>query len=75
VRSREFFNPIYKNSSPAENLPDRRATLYWNPEIKTDESGKAFVRFYNSDIAKKLQIHVESTDGKGNLGSRRVVLD
>jgi TonB-dependent Receptor Plug Domain len=65
---REFYNPKYDEAITNSN-PDRRATLYWNPNIKTDKNGNATVSFYNSDIAKRFRIAIEGTDGQGNVGS------
>ena len=67
VVEREFYSPKYdKDSVTYDN--DRRATLYWNANLKTDKEGKAKVTFYNSDIAKRLRISIEGTDGNGNVG-------
>jgi hypothetical protein len=65
---REFYSPKYDKATTNSN-PDRRATLYWNPNIKTDKNGKATISFYNSDIAKRFRIAIEGTDGQGNIGS------
>ena len=65
---REFYSPKYDKTTNYSN-PDRRATLYWNPNIKTDENGKATISFYNSDIAKRFRIAIEGTDGQGNVAS------
>jgi hypothetical protein len=34
-------------------------TLYWNPDVKTDEQGKASIRFYNNDFCRKINISAE----------------
>ena len=40
-----------------------RRTLYWNPNIKTDVTGKANIRFYNNGTCRKMDMSVEgSTD-------------
>jgi hypothetical protein len=65
---REFYSPKYDKAT-TNSSPDRRATLYWNPNIKTDKNGKATISFYNSDIAKRFRIAIEGTDGQGNMGS------
>lgn len=71
--TREFYNPKY--SLPlSSHLPDRRATLYWNPSVKTDKDGRATVTFYNSDTAKKWNIIIQGTDSMGSVGSLQKVL-
>ncbi len=66
--SREFYSPKYDITTTNTN-PDRRATLYWNPNVQTDRNGKATISFYNSDIAKRFRIAIEGTDGQGNVVS------
>lgn len=65
---REFYAPKYDQKTP-ENAPvDKRATVYWNPLVKTGTSGKSQIEFYNSDGAKRLQVVIEGMDGQGRLG-------
>jgi hypothetical protein len=47
-QAREFYKPDYENNN--SKIPDNRSTIYWNPEIKTDSTGKVKVSFYNSDL-------------------------
>jgi hypothetical protein len=70
---REFYSPKY-DQAIVPTRPDYRPTLYWNANIVTNKDGKATVTFYNSDIAKKLNIVVEGTDGLGNVGSGSFVV-
>ncbi|MDB4923969.1 hypothetical protein [Mucilaginibacter sp.] len=66
--AREFYSPKYDNP---ENMPkgvDLRTTVYWNPEIITDKTGKAKVEFYNNDVAGNYQIIIEGISAKGVLG-------
>jgi hypothetical protein len=73
---REFYSPKYIiPKSNSNSTPDLRATLYWHSNLKTDKEGKATITFYNSDIAKKLRITIEGTDGKGNVGSFQTVVE
>jgi hypothetical protein len=67
--SKEFYSPKYENTNT-----NYRPTLYWNASVRTNKDGKATVTFYNSDIAKKLNIVVEGTDGLGNVGSGSFVV-
>jgi len=54
--AREFYNPDYENKNI--QTPDKRTTIYWNPEIQTDSTGTAKVSFYNSDLKGKAIIRV-----------------
>ena len=62
----EIFNePISANDSGVNRKHDSRATLYWNPEVKTNRRGRAKIGFYNSDEARTLQICVEGISDEG----------
>jgi TonB-dependent SusC/RagA subfamily outer membrane receptor len=65
---REFYAPKYDEKTLENASTDSRATIYWNPAIKTDSSGKAQVEFFNSDSAKRQLIIVEGMDAEGRLG-------
>lgn len=65
---REFYSPKYDEKSPATAVTDKRATLYWNPLVKTDENGKAAFSYFNSDSAKRHLIVIEGMDSLGRLG-------
>jgi hypothetical protein len=52
VRGLNFYKPSVKKQYSKENnrrVPDFRATMYWNPELKFDESGKSSLSFFSSD--------------------------
>ncbi|MGD0756289.1 MAG: hypothetical protein ABR927_14650 [Bacteroidales bacterium] len=55
-QAREFYKPDYENNN--SKIPDNRTTIYWNPEIKTDSTGKAKVSFYNSDLKGEALIRI-----------------
>jgi hypothetical protein len=47
---REFYSPVYENKIDREKrMPDTRSTLYWAPNVSTDNSGKGLIQFYTSD--------------------------
>lgn len=48
-------------------MEDFRRTIYWEPNIKTDDKGNAKVKFYNNSSARKLYISAEGMDSKGNM--------
>lgn len=45
----------------SERIPDLRSTLYWNPDVRTDENGFATLSFYTSDNAGKFKIVIDGT--------------
>lgn len=60
----EYYHPNYSN----RRLPqhgDYRRTLYWNPNLKTNATGKAHTTFYNNCLSTQIQVSVM---GLGALG-------
>lgn len=55
----EFYSPAYPNGAPLYT-EDSRRTLYWNPNVKTNEKGEAVIQCYNSDNSAPLIINVET---------------
>ena len=47
--AREFYLPKYGETNSEINIDDKETTLYWNPEIRTDSSGKVKIFFINYD--------------------------
>ena len=65
-----FASPDYSEASRKESrIPDYRNTLYWNPDIRTDENGRAAVEFYTSDEAGDYIMLVEGFTSDGRRGS------
>lgn len=65
---KEFYQPMYDEDVTRKSLDDKRATIYWNPLIQTDENGIAKLEYYNSDISKKQILILEGMDENGKLG-------
>jgi hypothetical protein len=69
--------PIYGYSEVEEcyagtYLPDRHEhyrTLYWNPNLQTDETGKVSIEFYNTQFCEKIEINAEGIYLTKNLES------
>ena len=59
---KEFYSPNY-GILPIE--PDHRRTLYWNPNVQTDSTGHAVIRFYNNASCKQIKISAEGVTEKG----------
>jgi TonB-dependent SusC/RagA subfamily outer membrane receptor len=64
--TREFYSPKYSPES-TDKAPDFRSTIYWNPLITTNESGKGQFTFYCSDEPGTHRIVLEGIDMFGNL--------
>jgi hypothetical protein len=65
--TKEFYSPRYDNVM----LPDEkdfRRTLYWNPDVKTDKTGKASINFFNNSTCNTLNVSAETVTSKGIIG-------
>ncbi|WP_430814379.1 hypothetical protein [Carboxylicivirga sp. RSCT41] len=71
-KARDFYSPKYTNEEV--DIPDHRATLYWNPEVITNNDGKAKISFYTSDDRAPVCIYIEglSENGKPGVGFIRL---
>lgn len=63
---KEFYSPDYA-ALPAESN-DFRRTLYWNPSISSDETGKVKIQFYNNSRCTNFSISAETVTPKGTIG-------
>ncbi|RZJ19836.1 MAG: TonB-dependent receptor, partial [Acinetobacter sp.] len=67
---RQFYSPKYDATQDVK--PDLRTTVYWNPHLVTDASGKTNINYYNTSQAGNYRIVIEGIDAEGNL-ARKVV--
>lgn len=63
---KEFYSPDYR-VLPREE--DYRRTLYWQPELMTDEQGRATVRLFNNSRCRRPRVTVNVLDSDGRIGS------
>ena len=63
--ARDFYHPDY-SSVPPET--DYRRTLYWNPSVAPDSTGKAKIRFFNNGRCRRLRINAETVTPQGAIG-------
>ena len=67
-KSRVFYSPQYDNPKTNTAVADLRSTIYWNPNIITNNLGKASFTFFNADGKGTYRVVVEGIDSDGNLG-------
>lgn len=65
---RHFYVPKYKGPRSSLQREDIRSTIYWNPEVLTDSTGKVHLEFYNGDGKGTYRVTVEGIDQNGNIG-------
>jgi hypothetical protein len=74
---KQFYSPKYKVKDK-ETVNDYRSTIYWKPDLATDQDGNATISFYTAGTkyptAGKSGCYtliLEGTDGNGFTGYRR----
>ncbi|WP_157804973.1 MG2 domain-containing protein [Confluentibacter lentus] len=67
--SKTFYAPKY-DTITAEDLewPDLRSLIHWEPILKTDNSGKIEISFYNGDITGDMMVIMEVISDNGSIG-------
>ncbi|WP_300596581.1 Plug domain-containing protein [Niabella sp.] len=68
VIARQFYSPRYTSPDEKTIMPDMRTTVYWNPEIITNQKGEARVSFYTSESTGNYMILVQGINLTGGLG-------
>ena len=63
---KDYYNPDYSGCALPDSA-DCRRTLYWNPDVRTDDYGKASVTFYNSKQTKHLHVRAEGITAHGEF--------
>lgn len=72
--NKTFYKPVYEPGSKTQLRQDLRTTIHWEPNIVTDESGKATFDFYTSDEPGEYLITIEGLDFNGRLGRETVTV-
>ena len=62
----DFYQPDY-SQKPLPEVKDYRRTLYWNPDLKLDDSGRAEFRFYGNGRQTHLAVTAEGMASDGTL--------
>lgn len=66
--AREFFAPKYDIALPDHVRPDFRSTLHWQPNVRTDATGKATLTYWNTDANAKIHINAQGVSTQGRVG-------
>ncbi|MFN7691235.1 MAG: alpha-2-macroglobulin family protein, partial [Bacteroidota bacterium] len=65
-RARVFNCPDYSQNQVAPSRTDFRKTVYWNPNILIDKTGKATISFYNNDEIASFKFIAEGIGANGS---------
>ncbi len=66
--TKDFYSPRYDYKPSADDV-DIRRTLYWNPDVKTDDKGEAKINFFNNNSAEYFVVDAETITSDGQFGS------
>ena len=65
-RSCEFYERDYSDCALPDTA-DYRRTLHWDPDVRTDNLGRASISFYNNKQTKKLHVRAEGFTRNGEF--------
>jgi len=64
----EFYSPKYDTPESINNpKPDLRTTIYWKPDVITDDEGNAHLDFYTADDPATYSVIIEGVADDGKL--------
>jgi len=64
----EFYVPKYQvEENRQDPLPDLRSTIYWKPNVRSDENGAADIFFYTADSQGPFTIIAEGVTPSGEI--------
>ncbi len=66
--AREFYSPKY--DVKPDSRPDYRTTVFWEPQLVTDRTGKGKFNYFNTDVPGVYRIVIEGIDVNGNLARK-----
>lgn len=66
---RQFYEATYDQVTINDPFPDYRTTLFWKPDVITNEQGEALIDFYCSDVDTSFSGLIEGVDATGLLGT------
>ena len=72
--TKKFYSPRYTETNKADQTPDFRSTLLWNPNVVTTSNGEAIFSFFTADRKGTYTIWVEGADLQGSYGFKAVKL-
>nr|WP_294943503.1 carboxypeptidase regulatory-like domain-containing protein [uncultured Mucilaginibacter sp.] len=66
-KMREFYQPAFEPSAALTGV-NKKATIYWKPNIISDEKGNASFEFLSPGAAGNYRLVIEGIDDEGHLG-------
>jgi hypothetical protein len=66
--SKQFYSPKYSSPDESTPYPDFRSTVYWDPNVVTNDRGEAVLSFYTSESHSNYIMLIQGIDLKGGIG-------
>lgn len=67
-RARKFAAPVYDKEQKVDVRTDFRSTIFWDPTVSVDRTGRKTIEFYNSDDISSFRVTVEGISSDGMIG-------
>ncbi|MBI3510997.1 MAG: hypothetical protein HY064_10065 [Bacteroidetes bacterium] len=67
-RARKFSGPVYNDNENVDVRTDFRNTIYWNPDVQVDRTGRKVIEFYASDDITSFRTTAEGISSDGTAG-------
>jgi hypothetical protein len=68
--TKQFYVPNYDDPKTNQQIVDLRSTIYWNPNLNSDQKGQANFNFYNASTPGNYNVVIEGIDTFGNLARK-----
>lgn len=73
--AKDFYVPMYDTPEGDAVEHDHRQTLFWLPDVKTDEAGLAVVEFFTTDaLPKGFMVDLQGIDNMGRIAFKQKVI-
>jgi hypothetical protein len=73
---RVFYSPRYEGPSKDSPIYDGRATIFWEPSVRTDTTGQAKIEFFSGDRKTNLEVICNGIEvGSGNPGQGQALIN
>ena len=63
----DFYSPNYRLSPPTPSTRDYRRTLYWNPALQLDATGRARIQLFTGSRPASIIVEAEGMSADGTL--------
>lgn len=74
ISQKYFYSPRYAIKKDDPGI-DTRVTIFWAPNIITNEKGKALVSFYTADKTATYTVNIQGTDMQGQVGAHQMKMN